>query len=57
MALTDLSQAANPTHLYPYDATTSLTTLNTAGSILDLAALINQGDDYFQRFGAHVDMS
>lgn len=51
------TQASNPTHMYPYPNASTFAAINNAGSILDLADQINQGDDFYQRFGSHVDIS
>jgi len=54
--LTRLSKslkASNPTHVVALAA--SSWSPSTTGTIVDVGSTIQQGDDYFERFGNHVD--
>lgn len=44
----------NPVHLGNYSLGTQFPTVSTTGSIVDLSGLIQQGDDYNQRFSSQV---
>lgn len=49
-------KAANPTHCYVSDLSAAFTTISTTGSLREIGGNIQQGDDYNQRFGSHVDL-
>lgn len=48
-------KASNPTHMYTA-TTVSTWAATTTGTSYSIASQITQGDDYFQRFGNHVDL-
>lgn len=50
-------KAANPTHMYPFSAPGTWTSISTTGTLIALCDQIQQGDDYTQRFGNHVDVN
>jgi len=50
-------KASNPTHVAVFDLKAQYANISTTGTILDLCSTISQGDDFFQRFGSHVDVT
>lgn len=47
---------SNPTHLYSNSLSGTFPSISTTGTISTITVGISQGDDTYQRFGAHVDI-